>query len=114
MPDTDADCLQKNLAFDGVVPAVIRLPDVDVLASSDKNKNICFRDVNRIGPIPKDCTIQFTIREPWNLPPGVIVEWVVRNEGIEAEEKNDLGHIAHTGLHSPPKRARNCSSASRS
>jgi Adenylyl/Guanylyl and SMODS C-terminal sensor domain len=54
-------------------------------------------NVNRIGQIPKNCTITFKLVNANQLPFGAAVEWMVRNEGNEAESVNDLGHPAGTG-----------------
>lgn len=74
------------------------LPDVFVRAVGKKNPNIRLSGKNEIGPIPKDCSITFEIADPWKLPTGTTVNWVVRNEGDEAEYINDLGHRAGTGF----------------
>jgi Adenylyl/Guanylyl and SMODS C-terminal sensor domain len=52
---------------------------------------------NQIGKIPKNCTITFKLMNVEKLPYGATVEWIVRNEGDEAERVNDLGHLAGTG-----------------
>ena len=49
---------------------------------------------NYIGPIPKGCSITFKFINSASLPTNSTVEWTVRNEGSEAEIKNDLGHLA--------------------
>jgi Adenylyl/Guanylyl and SMODS C-terminal sensor domain len=96
MPD-----IRTALATDAVVKSQslvpMKLPDVFVRAVGIKNPNINLTGTNRIGPIPKRCNIIFEIVDPWRLPPGSTVEWVVRNEGTEAEYVNDLGHRAGTG-----------------
>lgn len=56
-----------------------------------------FQGVNRIGPIPKDCSITFALQNAHQLPAGARVRWIVRNEGSEAEQINDLGHLAGEG-----------------
>ena len=54
--------------------------------------------MNRIGPIPKNCEINFRITNPESLPANATIQWMVRNEGEEAESINDLGHKAGTEL----------------
>jgi len=61
------------------------------------NKQNEWSDVNRIGPIPINCSITFQLLNSEQLPCGAKVEWTVRNEGTEAEAINDLGHVAGTG-----------------
>lgn len=61
------------------------------------NQQSEWSDVNRIGPIPINCSINFKLLNPEQLPYGARVEWTVRNEGAEAEATNDLGHLAGNG-----------------
>ena len=56
-----------------------------------------FTNTNRIGPIPKGCSITFSLENAIDLPAGAQVRWIVRNEGEEAELTNDLGHRAEDG-----------------
>ncbi|MBX9865105.1 MAG: hypothetical protein K2Y42_20375 [Hyphomicrobium sp.] len=69
-------------------------PIVNVQASS---KTRTFSDVNKIGPIPKGCEITFGLGNAHLLPDGATVTWTVRNAGAEAENENDLGHLAGEG-----------------
>ena len=73
-------------------------PQVSILARTRTGAKKDFTGLNRIGPIPRDCDIYFEIQNSDDLPLGSIVKWVVRNEGNEAEEENDLGHTAGDGL----------------
>jgi Adenylyl/Guanylyl and SMODS C-terminal sensor domain/Cyclic GMP-AMP synthase DncV-like, nucleotidyltransferase domain len=79
-----------------LVPMTV--PDVFMRAVGKRNPNIKLTGKNAIGPIPKECTITFEIVDPWRLPPGTTVDWMVRNEGDEAEYINDLGHRAGSGF----------------
>lgn len=71
-------------------------PHVSVEARP-KNGPAVFRSINGIGPIPKECSITFTLDNAYQLPAGAEVRWTVRNEGEEAELINDMGHIGATG-----------------
>jgi hypothetical protein len=73
-------------------------PNVNVFARSRQNSSGTWQGTNAIGPIPKDCDIDFQVAEPWMLPSGAVVEWIVRNRDDEAEGVNDLGHRAGIGL----------------
>ncbi len=73
------------------------LPDILVTAVAEANTNLTFKGVNRIGPIPKECTIIFRVKEPERLVPGTTVEWMARNQGAEAEFENDMGHRGAPG-----------------
>ncbi len=91
MPEAE-DARLDEVRSKAQLPAVVHIPDVLVSAVSKTNKNLTFKGTNGIGPIPKGCEITFRVAEPWKLPPGASVSWAVRNEGAEAEGKNDLGH----------------------
>ncbi len=69
-------------------------PEVQIRAVPRENKNKQYNGQNRIGPIPKDCDIYFTLTNARQLPPGANIKWTVRNEGEEAEYINDMGHLA--------------------
>jgi hypothetical protein len=73
------------------------LPEIRVSAVSRANASGRFSGVNKIGPIPKDCEIDFEVANPVSLPANSQIFWMVRNEGREAENTNDLGHIAGRG-----------------
>ena len=73
-------------------------PEIRVSAVSRTNAAGRFNGLNKIGPIPKDCDIYFEVTNPLSLPVGSQIFWMVRNEGREAENTNDLGHIAGRGL----------------
>ena len=53
----------------------------------------------------KGLHITFEIVEPRGLPAGTTVNWIVRNEGGEAEYINDLGHRAGSGFTASETRA---------
>lgn len=80
------------------LPVRYVLPEIKVSAVSRTNAAGRFNGVNQIGPIPKDCDIYFEVTNPLSLPAGSQIFWMVRNEGREAENTNDLGHIAGRGL----------------
>jgi hypothetical protein len=71
-------------------------PEVNVVATPQNGAGRLFTGRNRIGPIPKNCKIRFTIVSP--LPSNAVAYWTVRNHGNEAADGNDLGHLAGTGL----------------
>lgn len=70
------------------------MPEVHVRAVPTTNPQHAYEGDNRIGPIPKNCHIYFTLKNAGALPQGSRVQWIVRNEGEEAEYTNDLGHLA--------------------
>lgn len=76
-----------------IVPVIFE-PDIDIVATSQVNKDRPFIGRNAIGPIPRGCIIKFVLRNGSELPQGAEVSWTVRNEGEEAEFRNDLGHAS--------------------
>jgi hypothetical protein len=96
MPDMANMAIAESLAK-SALPVPVTQPNVMVTAVSRDNRNITFSGRNALGPIPRNCDIYFELLEPWRLPNGTEVEWVVRNEGSEAENTNDLGHRAGIG-----------------
>ena len=81
------------------LPVRFTVPDVNVTAVSRTNPaGGRFGGTNAIGPIPKDCDLHFEVANAYALPANSQIVWMVRNEGNEAENINDLGHIAGQGL----------------
>lgn len=75
-------------------------PQVRIFAKETQNTNInrTYEGINKIGPIPKGCKISFKIINSSRIPLGATLEWMVRNEGEEAENINDLGHSDGSGI----------------
>jgi hypothetical protein len=80
----------------GLIPASF-VPEVDVNARCKKNTNLSFSGKNKIGVIPKGCSIDFSITNTEELPQGAVITWTARNEGEEAEYENDMGHPSGEG-----------------
>ena len=98
-PMPDVNELNEVLAKDAAhLPVRYSVPEISVSAVSRTNSAGRFNGVNAIGPIPKNCNIKFEITNAYALPPNAQIFWMVRNEGREAENINDLGHIAGRGL----------------
>ena len=93
-PLPDEECLaEESRNF----PAPRTIPVVSVNAQSWDNPRLTYQGTNRIGPIRKNCDITFQVANAYMMSPGTRYIWVVRNEGDEAEEVNDLGHSAGEG-----------------
>lgn len=73
-------------------------PIINIMATPKGQTAKSFQGQNKLGPIPKNCTIRFSLANAYQLPQGAIITWTVRNEGEEAENENDLGHINGIGL----------------
>ena len=80
------------------LPVIVITPEIHVRAVAKNNRNRQWNGMNGIGPIPKECTINFYITNQAQIPENAVVNWMVRNEGVDAETINDLGHRAGTGL----------------
>ena len=72
-------------------------PRVAVRAVATNNAAFDFSNINRIGPIPRNCVISFTVTNAHELPAGAEFSWVVRNDSEESDFENDLGHMG-TGI----------------
>lgn len=95
VPDEDDDTILQEMAFNA--PAVSFMPEIAVTASS-KSSSRRWTGINAIGPIPKNCSIEFALSNALQLPTGAVVSWTVRNGGRAAERENDLGHYSGEGL----------------
>lgn len=80
------------------LPVQAFIPEVYVHAVAKNNPQRSWQGMNRVGPIPKNCAINFRISNSVALPANSTIQWMVRNEGEEAEAINDLGHKAGTEL----------------
>lgn len=95
MPEVSAGLLEKA---GYPLPVRYSIPEVAVVATARNNPAGRFSGTNAIGPIPKNCDIRFQIINQHAMPNQADVIWMVRNEGREAENINDLGHFAGRGL----------------
>ena len=95
MPELSSAIAVDGMGGRSLIPAM--RPDVMVSAVSRTNQKYTFSGRNAIGPLPKDCDIFFRLVGLETLPSGTTIEWIVRNEGGEAENTNDLGHLAGVG-----------------
>jgi hypothetical protein len=77
--------------------AVMQLPEIDIEVYSRNPKQFITRHRNEVPAVNKDCDLVFKITNPHIIPEYASVEWTVRNEGAEADQRSDLGH-RRTGL----------------
>jgi len=80
------------------LPVPILLPEIEVHAVSRSNPNVRYSGTNSIGPIVKDCDLTFKVANADHFLPGTEFSWMVRNNGEEAEDVNDLGHASGKGV----------------
>lgn len=95
IPDEDDETILLEKAFKA--PTVSFVPEVVVTATS-KSSPRTWTGINAIGPVPKNCSIEFALSNALQLPTGAVVSWTVRNGGKAAERENDLGHYSGEGL----------------
>ena len=74
------------------LPVAVTIPEISVRAIPKKNQNIQHTGKNKVGPIPKECEITFQVDNLAAYKPGTTFQWIVRNDGNEAYNINDLGH----------------------
>ncbi|MES2622936.1 MAG: CBASS cGAMP synthase [Patescibacteria group bacterium] len=87
--------LKNSSSAETALMVVQFTPEIHVSAQPKDNFSIRpYIGQNKIGPIPKNCNISFVLTNYLYLPYGCTLEWMVRNEGGEAEEMNDLGHFS--------------------
>jgi hypothetical protein len=95
----EVDSKGTPVAGQSGLPAVVFTPEVEIIATPRNNAaGPRIRGVNGINAVPKDCSLTFRLLNASALPSGSTVSWIVRNEGLEAELKNDLGHENKPGI----------------
>ena len=72
--------------------AVMQLPEIDIEVYSRNPKKLIATHRNEVPSVAKDCDLVFKIVNPYIVPDYAMVEWVVRNEGEEADSHSHLGH----------------------
>lgn len=72
--------------------AVMPLPEVEIKVFADNPSRLVATHRNEVPRVAKNCTLNFTIVNPHVVPEFATVEWTVRNEGEEADQRSDLGH----------------------
>ncbi|MDP3522516.1 MAG: CBASS cGAMP synthase [Hydrogenophaga sp.] len=72
--------------------AVMQLPEVEVKVFTGNPARLIATHRNEVPSVAKNCTLSFTIVNPHVVPGFATVEWTVRNEGEEADQRSDLGH----------------------
>lgn len=89
-----APVIDESKINNKAIVAVQFEPIVHVTATPVSNIHRQYQGINAIGPIPRDCNLKFQLTNAQDLPANAKVQWVVRNEGEEAEYVNDMGHFA--------------------
>jgi hypothetical protein len=88
LPETD----QVEIVDEGSGRAVMQLPEVEVKVFTGTPRRLVATYRNEVPGAAKNCELSFTIVNPHVVPELATVEWTVRNEGQEADQRSDLGH----------------------
>ncbi len=94
LPETD----QVEVFDESSGRAVMQLPEVEVKVFTGSPPRLVATHRNEVPGVAKDCALSFTIVNPHVVPEFATVEWTVRNEGQEADQRSDLGH-RRIGMH---------------
>jgi hypothetical protein len=88
LPETD----QVEMVDESSGRAVMQLPEVEIKVFTGNPARLVATHHNEVPGVAKDCVLTFTIVNPHVVPEYATVEWTVRNEGQEADQRSDLGH----------------------
>lgn len=88
LPETD----QVEIVDESSGRAVMQLPEVEVKVFTGTPRRLLATHRNEVPGVAKDCWLSFAIVNPHVVPDFATVEWTVRNEGKEADQRSDLGH----------------------
>lgn len=72
--------------------AVMQLPEVEIKVFTGNPARQIATYRNEVPGVAKNCSLTFSIVNPHVVPDFATVEWTVRNEGQEADQRSDLGH----------------------
>lgn len=90
MPLPDADEVEMVDEHSG--RAVMQLPEVEIKVFTGNPARHIATYRNEVPGVAKNCSLTFSIVNPHVVPDFATVEWTVRNEGQEADQRSDLGH----------------------
>ena len=88
LPETD----QVEIVDETSGRAVMQLPEIEIKVFTGTPPRLTSTHRNEVPGVAKDCSLTFTIINPHVVPEFATVEWTVRNEGQEADQRSDLGH----------------------
>lgn len=88
LPETD----QVEIVDENSGRAVMQLPEVEIKVFAGNPGRLVATHRNEVPGVAVDCSLIFTIVNPHVVPEFATVEWTVRNEGREADQRSDLGH----------------------
>lgn len=88
LPETD----QVEIVDESSGRVVMQLPEVEIKVFTGNPARLVATHRNEVPSVAKDCSLVFTIVNPHVVPEFATVEWTVRNEGQEADQRSDLGH----------------------
>lgn len=88
LPETD----QVEIVDESSGRAVMQLPEVEIKVFAGDPARLVSTHRNEVPGVAKNCSLIFAIVNPHVVPEFATVEWTVRNEGQEADQRSDLGH----------------------
>lgn len=88
LPETD----QVEIVDENSGRAIMQLPEIEIKVFAGNPARLVATHRNEVPEVPKNCSLVFSITNPHVVPEFATVEWTVRNEGQEADQKSDLGH----------------------
>lgn len=81
--------------------ALMQVPDIDIEVYDRENGNLLATYRNEVPSVPKNRWLTFKISNAHVVPQYADITWTVRNDGGEADQLGDLGHIQRgIGMHS--------------
>jgi len=90
MPLPEAD--QVEIVDERSGRAVMQLPEVEIKVFAGNPARLVATHRNEVPGVEKGCSLIFAIVNPHVVPEFATLEWTVRNEGQEADQRSDLGH----------------------
>ncbi|ACT51875.1 CBASS cGAMP synthase [Methylovorus glucosotrophus] len=88
LPETDQVEIVEEISGRAVMP----LPEIEIQVFAGNPSRLVMTHRNEVPSVSKGCSLSFKIVNPHVVPEFATVEWTVRNEGQEADQKSDLGH----------------------
>lgn len=73
--------------------ALMQVPDIDIDVYDRQDGNLLATYRNEVPSVPKDRWLVFNIANRHVVPQYADISWTVRNDGEEADNIGDLGHI---------------------
>ena len=90
-PETD----EVEVVESSTERAVMNVPDIDISVYDCRGGVLLGTYRNEVPSVPRDRWLVFSIANRYIVPQYAGVSWTVRNDGDEASNIGDLGHVRH-------------------